>query len=137
MGIFLSPLVRLFLVPTAIVHGDIRGTSGDVNQAESSRVEGQISTNQSWITVFGGQILGLLILLCLLPLLVLGLLIILLVFILRRRPAASAPPVQAETSIPASENAKQKLTQLKEMLDDGLITEAEYESKKAEILADI
>ena len=33
------------------------------------------------------------------------------------------------------QDTKQKLTQLKVMLDEGLITQAEYESKKAEILA--
>jgi hypothetical protein len=52
----------------------------------------------------------------------------------------AAPPDQDETPAPASapsEDPKQKLTQLKEMHDEGLITEAEYESKKAEILADI
>jgi len=36
-----------------------------------------------------------------------------------------------------SEDPAQKLAQLKEMLDDGLATESEYESKKAEILAGI
>jgi hypothetical protein len=54
----------------------------------------------------------------LLPLLVLGLLITLLVFFLRRRPAASAPPDQAEIPTPSSEDSKQKLTHLKEMLDE-------------------
>jgi len=87
--------------------------------------------------VFGGKILGLLFKYCLLPLLILGLLITLLVFFLRRRPAASAPLDQTEIPTPSSEDSKQKLTHLKEMLDEGLITEAEYESKKAEILADI
>jgi uncharacterized membrane protein len=62
---------------------------------------------------------------------VIGLLIFLLVIFLRRRPADIAPPD------PSSEDPKRKLTQLKEMLDEGLITEAEYEAKKAEILTAI
>ena len=36
-----------------------------------------------------------------------------------------------------SANPPQKLRQLKKMLDDGLISEAEYAAKKAEILADM
>ena len=36
-----------------------------------------------------------------------------------------------------SEDPAQKLKQLKQMFDDELITEAEYEAKKAEILADM
>jgi hypothetical protein len=63
--------------------------------------------------------------------------------IFRETSSPAAPPDQGETpTIPApapapSEDPKQKLTQLKEMHDEGLITEAEYESKKAEIQADI
>jgi hypothetical protein len=134
---------KVNLGPTAIVHGDIRGTSGNVNQAEGSRVEGQI-LEQSGFTIGPRQILGLLLRCCLLPLLLLGLPILLLVFFFRRRraaPSPAAPPDQGETpATPApapasSEDPKQKLKQLKEMLDEGLVTEAEYEAKKTEILA--
>lgn len=128
---------KVTLGPTAIVHGDIRGTKFDVNQVEGSSVEGQILENQSGFAIFGGLIIGLLFRWCFLPLLILGLLIFLLVFFLRRRPAASAPPEQVEPPAPSTEDPKQKLTQLKGMLDEGLITEAEYESKKAEILTEI
>lgn len=131
---------KVILGPTAIVHGDIRGTSDDISQAEGSRVEGQIMMNQSDFT-FGSQlVLGLLFRCCLLPLLLLGLLIFLLFFFLRRRKTVSstaAPSDRGETpaSMPtALDDPKQKLTRLKEMLDEGLITEDEYESKKAEIL---
>jgi hypothetical protein len=34
-----------------------------------------------------------------------------------------------------TDDATQKIKQLKGMLDDGLITEADYEAKKAEILS--
>ena len=43
-----------------------------------------------------------------------------------------AKPAPAPAS---SEDPKQRLKQLKEMLDEGLVTEAEYEAKKTEILA--
>jgi len=119
------------------VHGDIRGTSGDVSQEEGSQVEGQVMMDLSNFAFGSPIILGLLIRYCLLPLLVIGLLIFLLVLFLRRRQAASALPDQGETSAPSSEDPKQRLSQLKEMLDEDLITKAEYESKKAEILADI
>ena len=134
---------NVILGSTAIVHGDIRGTSDDISQAEGSRVEGQIMMNQSDFT-FGSQlVLGLLFRCCLLPLLLLGLLIFLLVFFFRRRKVVSspaAPPDQGETPAPTPadlKDPKEKLTRLKEMLNEGLITEAEYESKKAEILAEM
>jgi hypothetical protein len=45
-------------------------------------------------------------------------------------------PLAAQTQAPvASEDPVQKLKQLKEMMDAGLITETEYEAKKAEILS--
>lgn len=53
-------------------------------------------------------------------------------FLLRTwRPGAPTESAQAPAE---SEDPTQKLSQLKEMLDEGLITEAEYEAKKAEIL---
>ena len=122
---------KINLGPKAIVHGDIRGTSGDVNQAEGSRVDGQILTNQSGFTVNGGLIAGLIGKYCLLPVVLLGLIIYLLVGFTRRQPTAQAeyPATIADPS--------QKLRQLKKMLDDSLISDAEYEAKKAEILADL
>jgi hypothetical protein len=128
---------EIILGPTSIVHGDIRGTSGDVSQEEGSQVEGQILMDLSNFAFGSPIILGLLIRYCLLPLLVIGLLIFLLVLFLRRRRAASALPDQGKMSVPSSEDPKQRLSQLKEMLDEDLITKTEYESKKAEILADI
>jgi hypothetical protein len=54
------------------------------------------------------------------------------IFILFRTWRPGAPAVQ--TQAPAeSEDPTEKLSQLKEMLDSGVITEAEYEEKKAEI----
>ena len=58
-------------------------------------------------------------------------LFVLLVVLLRRKPTAvSEKPA-------ANDSTTLKLKQLKQMLDEGLITEAEYEAKKAEILSNM
>ena len=117
------------LGPEALVKGDITATSGNINQAEEAQVNGQISSNQSTFTIGGGFFARLFGLFCLLPLLLLGGLIFLLVALVRRKPTAiSEKPVANDTDT-------LKLRQLKQMMDDGLITETEYEAKKADILA--
>lgn len=119
----------VYLRPGVVVHGDVIGTSGDVHRAEGARVEGQVSTDASSFSVSGGFIAELIGTYCVLPVVVIGALFYLLVGFGRRRPAA---PAQAPA---ASEDPTQKLKQLQEMLDSGLITEADYEAKKAEILS--
>ncbi len=119
------------LGPEALVKGNITATSGNVSQAEGAQVRGQIAANQSTFTVGGGFFARLCGLFCLLPLLLIGGLIILLAALMRRKPTAVP-----EKTI-ANDTATQKLKQLKQMLDDGLITETEYEAKKAKILADM
>jgi hypothetical protein len=47
-------------------------------------------------------------------------------------PAPVVAPVAATT---AAEDAQTKLQQLKSLLDQGLITESDYEAKKADILS--
>lgn len=119
------------LGPEALVKGNITATSGNVNQAEGAQVQGQISNNQSTFTIGGGFFARLFGLCCLLPLLLIGGLIFLLGAVMRRKPTAvSEKPAVNETST-------LKLKQIKQLLDQGLITESEYEAKKAEILADI
>jgi cytoskeletal protein CcmA (bactofilin family) len=114
------------LGPDAVVRGDILGTSGNVRRAEGARVDGQVSTNGSGFNVVGGYFTGLLAQTCGLPLVLLGTLIYLLAGRGRGRPAARPEP---------SGDAAQKLAQLKAMVDEGLINEAEYEAKKSDILA--
>jgi hypothetical protein len=46
-------------------------------------------------------------------------------------------PREGKQEVVEPEEETQKLSQLKEYLDEGLITEAEYEAKKAEILAEM
>jgi hypothetical protein len=56
------------------------------------------------------------------------------VFLLLRTLWSGTPTERKQAPV-ESEDPTQKLSQLKEMLDEGLISEAEYEAKKAEILA--
>jgi hypothetical protein len=51
-----------------------------------------------------------------------------------RPPATSAPP-PVDASLAAATPAADRLLELKRIADAGLITPAEYEAKKAEILA--
>ena len=116
------------LGPEAVVLGDILATSGDVRRAEGARVEGEVSTDPGNFAIPGGLIAGLMGTFCALPLVFLALLIALIVIFARRRPTP-AP----QTATPAAPT--QKLQQLQEMLARDLITEAEFEAKKADILA--
>jgi cytoskeletal protein CcmA (bactofilin family) len=120
---------KVILGPSAVVHGDIRGTSGDIRQAEGAQVLGQISLDESSFSISRGIIASIVGLFCILPLVLLVVFVVLVAAVLRRKPT-TVPQEQVTTG-----DATQKLKQLKEMLDEGLITEAEYESKKAEILA--
>jgi cytoskeletal protein CcmA (bactofilin family) len=115
------------LGPDAVVHGDILGTSGNVRQADGARVEGRVSTTVNGANVAGGYVMRLLAQVCGIPLILLGVLIYLLAGRRRANPAARSEA--------ASGDAAHALAQLKSMLDEGLLTEAEYETKKAEILA--
>jgi hypothetical protein len=121
------------LGPKAVVQGSIRATSGDIHRAEGAQVQGQVSTNQSTFPIGGGIIAGLVGLLCILPCLAIAGLILLLAVVARRK---STPTAVAEKPAP-TDTSTQKLQQLKQLLDQDLITEAEYEDKKAEILADM
>jgi len=52
----------------------------------------------------------------------------------QQQPAAAPPPPPPAPAAPAAEDPVAKLTQLKTMLDQGLITEADYEAAKAKVL---
>lgn len=130
-GDIISTSGTITLGSEAVIHGNIWGTTGTpVQQAQGAVVEGQILTDQSSFRISGSFIASLVCLFCILPLALLAGLILIIALLVRRRPATveKAPPsAEAET-------ATQKLKQLKQMLEDGLITEAEFEAKKAEIL---
>lgn len=113
----------------AVVHGDVKGTSGSVRRAPGARVDGEVSTGISGFSIGFSFFARFIFLLCVLPVLVMVAIILLIISLVRRRPAAPARPPTAP------DEPAQKLKQLKQMLEDGLITEDEYEAKKAEILA--
>jgi hypothetical protein len=124
----------------SVIHGDLITSSSEVpiNMAPGATVEGQVTTNIAPWAVSTG-VIGLL-LLCCLPLLVMvGLFLLLGIGVgrsSRRKPEVAATPASVAAPVAsATGDAQQKLKQLKAMLDDGLISEADYESKKAEILA--
>jgi cytoskeletal protein CcmA (bactofilin family) len=114
------------LGPNANVHGDIKGTSGRITRADGARESNFDVGFPFFAPIF--------LLCCLLPLAVLVLFLILIIIAFARRRPAPAAPVQP--AAPADEPS-QKLRQLKGMLDDGLITEEEYEAKRAEILGNM
>lgn len=121
------------LGPNANVHGDIKGTSGRVQRADGARVGGQVSTRQSSFSVGFPLFSRFLLCCCVLPPLAIVLFVVLIVAFARRRPAPAAPvPAPA-----AADEPSQKLRQLQSMLDDGLITDEEYEAKRAEIIANV
>jgi hypothetical protein len=85
------------------------------------------------VTLFG--------LLCCLPVVFLDLIVRMVVILTRGRRASPATIPASQTAAPvaqppkpAAEEAQQSLKQLKQILDNGLITRDEYEAKKAEIL---
>ncbi len=124
----------IFMAEGSVIHGDLILSSSDigVHQAPGSTVEGSITSN---IAPFIGSVVTKGVLLyCILPIGVLVLLILVLGTWLGRQSKKRPEGVQAPP-IAAPEDAKTKLENLKKMLDDGLITETDYETKKAEVLS--
>ena len=123
----------LYQAPGSVVHGDVILSSSDiaVHQSPGSTVEGKTTSD---IAPFVISVLtkGLL-LYCVLPIIVLIAIILGLGTWLgrqsKKRAQVVATPVSAVT-----EDSETKLKHLKSLLDQGLINETDYESKKAEIL---
>ena len=119
---------EVYLEPGSVVGGDVIRTSGDIHQEEGAVIQGQVSSNIAGFIV--SYILRLIGLYCVLPLVFIGVVIGVAVYLARRRRRQRIVEAPAPSGEPT-----QKLKQLKGMLDDGLITEEEYEAKKAEILS--
>ncbi len=117
------------LGPKSVVHGDIMATSGNLHRAEGSQVKGEVAMEATSFPIGRGVIAGLLGSVCAVPLFFFAMLIALIVIFVRRRPAPMAEP--ATTAVAPA----QKLQQLQRMLEGDLITEADFENKKAEILS--
>ena len=119
---------EVYLAPGSVVRGNVIRTSGDVHQEEGAVIQGQVSSNIAGF--IAGYVVRLIGLYCVLPLVFLGVVIGVAVYFVRRRRRQRVVEAPAPSGEPT-----QKLKQLKAMLDDGLITEEEFEAKKAEILS--
>lgn len=124
----------LLLADGAVVHGDVILTSQgiDVTKAPGAQIEGNITSN--FMPFVFSFVTRTLLLFCVLPMIVL-ILVIIGLGILISRSTKKQPQVSQSPAPAASDDTQVKLQQLKSMLDQGLITEADYESKKAEILS--
>lgn len=115
------------LAPTSVLNGDAKGTSGGVHVEDGAQVKGQISSSQNTFRISSDFFVRLFATICFLPLIF----IVAVVFLLGRRKKSrkdSPRSFQPQTT-------SAMLQQLKQMLEDGLITDADFESKKAEILS--
>jgi cytoskeletal protein CcmA (bactofilin family) len=128
----------LYMAEGAVVKGDVILSSEDIEiqQDPGSTIEGVITYN---IVPFAVTFIAKgIFLFCVLPLVLLITLILLLGIWLGRSSKKRSQVVKAQATTPApamTEDAQSKLQQLKSLLDQGLISEADYEAKKADILA--
>jgi hypothetical protein len=125
----------VYMAEGSVIHGDLILSSEDisVHQSNGATVEGSVTTN---IAPFIGSIVTKGILLyCVLPIVLLIAIILGLGTWLGRQSKKRPEVVQAPAASP--EDAQAKLQNLKKMMDDGLISETDYENKKADILAKI
>lgn len=141
-GSILMTSGNITLGPQALITGSIFLTSGEVQRAPGSEVRGQLSRNPA---SFGWWFL---VRCCLVPLVILIVLVLLIAVLARatsrRRENLTTPPQPIQTLPPQSPEVGDqptslepaaRLKQLKELHENGLITSAEYETKKAEILS--
>lgn len=124
----------LYLADGAVVHGDVILSSQDIaiHQTPGSRVEGTITYDIAPFAI--SVVTRSLLLYCVLPIvLLIGLILGLGLWLGRaskQRPQIVQAPAPAATA-----DVQSNLQKLKSILDQGLITEADYEAKKADILA--
>ena len=125
---------NLYLDEGSVIHGDVIFSSSDIglHQNPGAKIEGNITSD---IAPFAISVVTKGILLyCVLPIVVLVAIILILGVWLGRQSkkraqiAATAAPVIAD-------DAQTKLQNLKKMLDEGLISPTDYETKKADILS--
>ena len=124
----------LYLAEGSIIHGDVILASSDieVRQSPGSKVEGNTTTD---IAPYAISILSKgFLLVCVLPIVILIVIFLTLGTWLGRRSKKGVQTRQAP-AMTVSEDTKTKLQELKKMLDEGLISETDYEAKKADILS--
>ena len=121
---------KITLGEAALVHGDIGGTSGKFHRESGAVVEGQVNSRGSELS--GGENI--------LPRLIgkvvaipLGILVVVIFLISSLR---SRTRDATQEAISSSTDPAQKLKKLQELKESNLTTEAEFQAKKAEILAE-
>ena len=124
----------LYMEAGSVVHGDVILANSEigVHQAPGATVEGNTTTD---IAPYAIRLAtkGFL-LYCIIPLVLLIVLLFVLGTWLGRRSKKSVAVVQTP-AVSVTEDAQAKLQSLKKMLDEGLISQADYEAKKADILS--
>ncbi len=129
--IIYSSAKSISLGPDSVVGGDIKGTSGNVYRSEGAQVGGEISNNHTF-TVGAGFLFKVIGLLCGVPLVLIGLLVY---WMTNRRQKKSETGPEVVDATPR--DIPRTLKQLKQMQEEGLISEEDYEAKKADILRDL
>jgi hypothetical protein len=124
----------VYMAEGSVIHGDLILSSSDigVHQAAGATIEGNTTTDIAPFAI--GLITKGFLLYCLLPIVLLIALILGLGTWLGRQSKKRVEVVQAPATT-VTEDAKTKLESLKKMLDEGLISQTDYETKKADILA--
>jgi hypothetical protein len=124
----------LYLSDGAHVHGDVILSSSDIGliQDPGSKIDGNITTDIAPFAI--GVVTKGLLLYCVLPIVLLIAIILVLGMWLGRQSKKRAQITAAPTPS-VTEDTQQKLQSLKKMLDEGLISQTDYESKKADILS--
>jgi hypothetical protein len=124
----------LYMAEGSIIHGDVILANSEigVHMSPGATVEGNTTTNIAPFMI--GFVTKSVLLYCVLPIVILIAIMIGLGTWLGRQSKKRVEVVQAPVT-PAGEDAQAKLQSLKKMLDEGLITQTDYEAKKAEILS--
>jgi hypothetical protein len=124
----------LYMAEGSVVHGDVILANSEiaVHLSPGATVDGNTTYNIAPFVI--GLVIKSVLLYCVLPIVILIAIMIGLGTWLgrqsKKRVEVSQPP---STSI--GEDAQAKLQSIKKMLDEGLITQTDYEAKKAEILS--
>ncbi len=124
----------VYLADGAVIHGDLILSSTDINvhQSPGAVIEGNTTNN---IAPFIGSIVTKGILLyCVLPIVLLIVIILVLGTWLGRQSKKRPEVIQPQPAMSAVDT-QSKLQNLKQMLDQGLITKDDYENKKTELLS--
>jgi uncharacterized membrane protein/predicted small secreted protein len=125
---------EVYMADGSVIHGDLILSSSDigVHKSAGATVEGNTTYDIAPFAI--GIFTKGFLLYCVLPIVLLIVLILGLGTWLGRQSKKRAQGVQAPATV-ASEDAKTKLENLKKMLDEGLISKDDYETKKEDILS--